>query len=99
MRCFRALAGDEAYEQARAALDAAWGHPNATTKTETCFAPAAVAPRDQEGRIVLAVNDEFCSYPAAAQMLELMIGSGAAEEITAEQYTAAASRVPGGGVP
>jgi len=86
MRYFRCDAGDEAYEQARLALDAAWGHPNSETKTLTCIDPAAVAPRDAQGRIVLAVNDEFCEYPAAQQMLAYMISGGAVEEITAAEY-------------
>ena len=86
MRYFRCEAGDEAYEQARLALDAAWGHPNADTKTVTCFDPAAVAPRDSQGRILLAVNDEFVAYSAAAEMLPQLLASGAVEEITAEAY-------------
>lgn len=89
MRYFRCDAGDEAYEQARLALDAAWGHPNAETKTATCIDPAAVAPRDADGRIVLAVNDEFCEYPAAAQMLAFMLAGGAVAEITWDEYRAA----------
>jgi hypothetical protein len=92
MRHFRCEAGDEAYEQARLALDAAWGHPNAETKTVTCIDPASVAPRDQQGRIVLAVAEEFCAYPAAAQMLELMLGGGAAVEITEADYRAAVTQ-------
>ena len=89
MRYFRCEAGDEAYEQARLTLDAAWGHPNAETKTVTCIDPAAVAPRDAQGRIVLAVNDEFCEYPAAQQMLAYMIEQGAVTEITEADYRAA----------
>lgn len=92
MRYFRCDAGDAAYEQARLALDAAWGHPNPVTKTVTCIDPAAVAPRDGLQRIVLAVDDEFCAYPAAAQMLSIMLGSGAAEEITATEYQAAVTK-------
>jgi hypothetical protein len=94
MRFFRCLADDSAYEQARAAMDAAWGHPNAETKTQTCIDPAAVAPRDAEGRIVLAVNDEFVEYPAASQMLGYMLGIGAAVEITAAEYAAAVNAGP-----
>ena len=85
MRYFRCDAGDEAYEQARLALDAAWGHPNAETRTLTCIDPASVAPRDQQGRIVLAVNDEFCAYPEAEQMLTQMLAAGAATEISESQ--------------
>lgn len=88
MRYFR-TASDAVYEQARLTLDAAWGHPNPVTKTVTCFDPAAVAPRDPQGRIVLAVNDEFCQYEAAAAMLPQLLASGLVEEITAEQYHAA----------
>jgi hypothetical protein len=94
MRHFRCDAGDAAYEQARLALDAAWGHPNPATKTTTCIDPAAVAPRDAEGRIVLAVNDEFVEYPAASQMLGYMLGVGAAVEITAAEYAAAVNAGP-----
>jgi hypothetical protein len=89
MRYFRCEAGDEAYEQARLALDAAWGHPNTETRTETCIDPASVAPRDAQGRIVLAVNDEFCEYPAAQQMLTYMTEQGAVTEIAQAEYRAA----------
>ena len=89
MKYFRCLAGDESYEQVRLTLDAAWGHPNAETKTVTCFDPAAVAPRDAQGRIVLAVNDEFVAYPAAAEMLPQLLASGAVTEITEAEYRAA----------
>jgi hypothetical protein len=92
MRFFRCLDGDAAYEQARLALDAAWGLPNAETKTTTCIDPAAFAPRDEDGRIVLAVNDEFCEYPAGQQMLAYMIGGCAAEEITEAEYRAAVTQ-------
>jgi hypothetical protein len=89
MRYYRCEAGDEAYEQARLALDAAWHHPNTDTKTMTCIDPASVAPRDAQGRIVLAVNDEFCQYPAAQQMLAYMTEQGAVTEITEAEYRAA----------
>jgi hypothetical protein len=94
MRYFRCEAGDEAYEQARLALDAAWGHPNTETRTVTCIDPAAVAPRDADGRIVLAVSEEFVQYPAASQMLGYMLGIGAAVEITAAEYAAAVNARP-----
>jgi hypothetical protein len=93
MRYFRCLAGDEAYEQIRLTLDSAWGHPNAETKTVTCIDPAAVAPRDTQGRILLAVNDEFVAYPPAAEMLPGLLAGGAVEEITEEAYRPTA-RVP-----
>jgi hypothetical protein len=88
MRYFRAT--ETVYEQARAALDAAWGLPNALG-TQTCIEPAATAPRDAQGRVLLAVHDEFCVLPAAAEMLPQLLASGAVEEITAAEYQAAVS--------
>ncbi len=89
MRYFRCLAGDEAYEKIRQTLDAVWGHPNAETKTVTCIDPAAVAPRDTQGRIMLATSEAFCEYGAAATMLPQLLASGAVEEITEAEYQAA----------
>jgi hypothetical protein len=60
----------------------------------TCIDPAAVAPRDADGRIVLAVSEEFVQYPAASQMLGYMLGIGAAVEITAAEYAAAVNARP-----
>jgi|688.fasta_scaffold803555_1 hypothetical protein len=71
-----------AYESARLALDSVWGHVAPTT----CIAPLEIAPRDSLGRVVLAVNGEFCQYAAAAQMLEHMLGTEVAAEITAQEY-------------
>jgi hypothetical protein len=89
MRFFRCLAGDEAYEQIRATLDAAWGHPNAETKTLTCIDPASVAPRDTQGRIMLATSEAFCEYEKAAQILPALLGSGVIEELDQASYLAA----------
>ena len=79
---------DAVYEQARTALDAAWGLPN-DKGTATCIEPAATAPRDSQGRIVLAVNDEFCAYTVASDLLPHLLASGAVEEIDAATYRAA----------
>jgi len=87
MRYF-CTASDELYEHARLTLDAAWCH----VLPVTCIDPAAVAPRDSQDRIVLAVNEEFCEYPAAAEMLSLVLGSGEAYEITEAEYRAAVSQ-------
>lgn len=86
MRYFRAT--ETVYEQARAALDAAWGLPNALG-TQTCIEPAATAPRDAQGRVLLAVHDEFPQFPVAAELLPQLIASGAVEEITKAEYQAA----------
>lgn len=94
MRCFRCLAGDEVYEQIRATLDAAWGHPNAETKTVTCIDPASVAPRDTQGRIMLATSEAFCEYDAASQMLPQLLDSGMIEEIDAATYLQELPQIP-----
>lgn len=93
MRFFR-TASDEVYEQARLTLDAAWGHPTADGRTLTCIQPAASAPRDSEGRIVLAVNDEFCEYSVAVDLLPQLLASGAVEEIDAAAYHAVVNSGP-----
>lgn len=84
-RYFRAT--DAVYEQVRLTLDAAWGHPRGGTIT--CIEPAATAPRDQQGHIVLAVEQAFAEYPTAADMLPQLLSSGAVEEIDAATYQAA----------
>lgn len=85
MRYFRS---DEAtYESVRLSLDAAWGH-GPGTGTLTCYEPAATAPRDPQGRMLLAVDDEFCGYEAVAATLPGLIASGAVEEISEADYWA-----------
>ena len=86
MTYFRCLAGDEAYEQIRQTLDAVWGHPDADRKTVTCIDPASVAPRDTQGRIMLATSEAFCEYEAAAQMLAAVLASSVIEEIDEATY-------------
>ena len=74
------------YESVRLQFDAAWGHPTPDGQTLTCIDPVAVAPRDSQGRILLAVNDEFCQWEPAATMLPQLLASGAVEEITVSEY-------------
>jgi hypothetical protein len=88
MRFFR-TASDAVYEQARITLDAAWGHPTPDGRTLTCIEPAATAPRDAQGRIVLAVRDEFCTYSVAVDLLPQLLASGAVTEIDEATYRAA----------
>lgn len=87
MRYFR-TSNDLVYEQARTSLDAAWGFPTSDGKTITCIDPAAIAPRDSLGRVVLAVNDEFCTYSVAVDLLPQLLASGAVEEIDETTYRA-----------
>jgi len=91
MRFF--AAAESVYEQARATLDAAWGLPNAVG-TNTCIRPAANAPRDAAGRVVLAVEDEFCLYPVAADLLPQLLADGLVEEIDLAAYKAVMPLAP-----
>lgn len=86
-RYFR-TSSDEVYEQTRAALDAAWG----IESPQTCIQPAATAPRDADGRILLAVDEEFCAYPVSAEMLPQLLASGVVEEIDGVTYWASVPR-------
>ena len=85
MKYFR-TADAELYESIRLQLDAAWGHPTPDGKTVTCFDPAAVAPRDAAGRLLLAVREEFVTWEPAATLLPQLLASGAVEEIDAAAY-------------
>jgi hypothetical protein len=80
------------YESIRLQLDAAWGHPTPDRRTVTCFDPAAVAPRDTSGRLLLAVNEEFTTWEPAATLLPQLLASGAVEEITEAAYADALPR-------
>jgi hypothetical protein len=72
------------YEQVRLGLDAAWGHQPPTT----CVDPAVVAPRDSQGRILLAVRAEFAEFPEVVEMLPGLLASGSIEEIDQDTYDA-----------
>lgn len=78
------------YEQVRLGLDAAWGH----TPPTTCIDPADVAPRDDAGRIVLSVRQEFAEFPAAAAILPDLLASGQVVEISEADYRAAVTVAP-----
>jgi hypothetical protein len=84
----RFFRGDVAtYEAIRADLDAAWGLPN-HKGTDTCIAPAATAPKDSQGRVLLAVHEEFATWKPAATLLPQLLASGAVVEITEADYRA-----------
>lgn len=87
MRFFATPSGD-LYEQTRLGLDAAWGLPN-NRGTQTCINPAAVAPRDAAGRVLLAVAVEWCEWEPAATILPQLLASGSVVEIDAAAYDAA----------
>lgn len=85
-------ADDSLYEYVRLQLDAAWGHPTADGSTATCFAPADSGVRDSDGRLMLAINNEFASYEPAASMLSVLIGTGQVEQIAEDDYMTAVVR-------
>jgi hypothetical protein len=87
MRFFR-TENDAVYEQTRMGLDAAWGLPN-DRLTVTCIAPAATAPRDAQGRIVLAVEEEWCQWSPADEILPQLLADGLVVEISRADYDAA----------
>lgn len=90
----RFFRSDEAtYEGIRQTLDEAWGLPNGAG-TVTCIQPAATAPRDGQGRVVLAVDAAFCDYTVAVDLLPQLLASGAVAEITEAEYRAALPQVP-----
>ena len=54
----------------------------------TCIAAASSAPKDQEYRIVLAVDEATSVYTAILPELSAMLASGAAVPISREEYFA-----------
>jgi hypothetical protein len=86
MRYFRSLPG--VYAGVCAALDAAYGYPDQDTKTQRSLPLAVELPSDAEGRVYLAIEQAYCDYVLPSQLLPELIGDGAVEEITADQYAA-----------
>jgi hypothetical protein len=87
VRFFRST--DAVYEVIRLQLDAAYGYPNAETKTLTSIPPAVDAPHDSPGRVYLAISADYCDYNLPAELLPQLLASGAVEEITEADYLAA----------
>jgi len=69
-------------------LDAAYGYPNAATKTERALPLVSELPTDSSGRIYLAVDAEYCDYILPSEMLPQLLASGAVEEVDAATYSA-----------
>ena len=84
-RFFRA--SESVYDQARAALDAAFGYPNSFA--QTCFSPSSQGVRDSAGKMLLAIRADFADNEPAASMLAQLLASGAVEEIDEATYRAA----------
>lgn len=90
MRYFRANA--DAYEQARATLNAAWGLPQ--PGTETSIPPASDCMTDQAGRVYVCVDDWMCDLPPAPDVLAAAIAAGMADEITEAEMEALSRSLP-----
>jgi hypothetical protein len=75
-------------------LDEAYGYPNAETKTLRTLPLASELPSDGQGRVYLAVSDEYCEYVLPSQMLPQLLASGAVEEVSEAQYKALMPQVP-----
>jgi hypothetical protein len=75
-------------------LDAAYGYPNAQTKTERTLPLAADLPADGQGRVYLAVDAAYCDFILPGQMLSDLLASGAVEEVGAATYAALLPTMP-----
>lgn len=82
IRYFKSAAA--VYEQVRFSLDASWGHPNA--EAQTCFLPAAEAPKAADGRVMLAVASAFCELDAVQASLPSLLDSGVVVEISGFEF-------------
>jgi hypothetical protein len=76
------------YASICAQLDAAYGYPNAETKTARTLPIAAELPSDGQGRLYLAIAGEYCDYILPGEILPDLLASGAVEELTAAEYEA-----------
>ena len=92
MRYFRSTPA--VYASICSQLDAAYGYPNAETKTERTLPLAGDLPTDSGGRVYLAVSAAYCDYILPGQMLPDLLASGAVAELTEAQYLAAVPQVP-----
>lgn len=86
MRYFRSTPA--VYADICTQLDAAYGYPNAETKTERTLPLSLSLPMDNQGRVYLAISAAYCEHNLPAELLPQLIASGLVEEITAAEYAA-----------
>ena len=86
MRYFRAMPA--LYADICGQLDAAYGYPNAATKTLRTLPLVETLPTDAAGRVYLRVAAEYCEYNLPSELLPQLIAAGLVEELMAEQYAA-----------
>jgi hypothetical protein len=92
MRYFRSVPA--VYASICDQLDAAYGYPNAETKTERALPLAADLPTDAQGRVYLAISAEYCDYILPSEMLPQLLSSGVVEEVDAAAYAAVLPSMP-----
>lgn len=86
MRYFRSTPA--VYASICSQLDAAYGYPNAETKTERTLPLATDLPTDAQGRVYLAIDAAYCDYVLPSQLLAELLASGQVEEVTEETFRA-----------
>ncbi|MBM4022157.1 MAG: hypothetical protein FJ284_07940 [Planctomycetes bacterium] len=70
------------YQAACQQLDAAYGYPNAETKTQRTLPLAEELPQDVHGRVYLAIASKYAEFDLPSQI----IASGSVEEIDSGAY-------------
>lgn len=84
VRYFRST--DAVYQIVCAQLDAAYGYPNAQTKTLRALPLTQDMPHGPDGSIYVAISSDYCEFILPSQMIPQLLESGAAEELTKAQY-------------
>lgn len=83
-RYFQATAAK--YEAMRRALDDALGFPSESGST--AITPAATAPKDASGKVLVAIAELLHQLPKVAAVLAAEVSGGNVTEITADDYRA-----------
>lgn len=94
MRFFRA--SSDTYEAVRLGLDALYGHPFRSDAenpdlitTESCMVPADAAPKDAQGRCLIAVTEEDAARPEVAAQIKQLTEAALVEEIEESSFQSA----------
>lgn len=86
MRYFRST--PDVYANVGTQLDAAYGYPNPEGLTLRTLPPVSDLPSDGQGRVYLAIREEFCEYDLPSQLLPELIAAGLVEELSEAEYLA-----------
>lgn len=84
VRYFRS--NPDVYADIGTQLDAAYGYPNASGLTLRALPLASELPIDDQGRVYLAIRQEFCEYDLPSELLPQLLAAGVVEELTSEQW-------------